>query len=318
MDDSVLLLVPVLTLAVVLLFGFTGCTLNTEGTGADVPDDGTGEGPPPDGDEGPTGPPQSPPTYKDLITEEGYLVAWWRLSEGAVAATAIDSAMKYPDLDGTYSGNPDLSQSGPLSADTCADFTGAQYVDVAYSPALNPPEFSIEAWVNPELQASGTQPEVLLSSRVRVQTEPYGFALLMDLDPANPRWFARVLGGASGATDLEAPLGSPVRADGWRHIVVTYRAGTNPLDHDAQSEAQVLRLYVDGIPQAPDPNNPGTDYIANVPYTPLPMQSRPLRIAAWNDNTPADHFLYGRLDEVALYNGALMKERIGKHFDAAV
>lgn len=324
MDDSVLLLVPLLTLAVVLLFGFTGCALDTEGKAPVDGDGGTGGEPPngpPGGDDGPTGPPRSP-TYKDRITEEGYLVAWWRLSEGAGATTAIDSAQKFPNLNGTYAGNPDLSQPGPLQGDTCAIFSGTEYVDVAHSPVLNPPDFSIEAWVNPDLQppASVQQPEVLVSSRVKVQGEPYGFVLLLDLDPvdpANPRWLARVLGAASGPTELAAPLGIPIRPDGWRHIVVTYRTGMNPLDHDAQNEAKVLRLYVDRIPQAPDPNNPATDYIANAAYTPLPMEQRPLRIGAWNDVTPADHFLHGRLDEVALYNGALTKDRIEKHFDAA-
>jgi hypothetical protein len=318
MDESVLLLVPLLTLAVVLLFGFTGCALDAEGK---LPDDTgrpPGERPPEDGDDGPIGPPRSP-TYKDRIMEEGYLVAWWRLSEGGVATTAIDSAGKHPNLEGTYLGNPDLSQSGPLTADTCASFSGAQHVEVAHSMLLNPPDFSIEAWVNPDLQVAAPQPEVLVSSRVRVQGEPYGFALLLDLDPANPRWLARVLGGTAGATEFAAPLGSPdpAQQDGWRHVVVTYRTGTNQFDHDATNEAKVLRLYVDRFPQL-DPNNSAHDYIVNVTYTPLEMEQRALRLGAWNDAAPPDQYFYGRLDEVALYNGALTKDRIEKHFDAAV
>jgi len=323
--ESLIVLVPLLTLAVVLLLAFTGCSLDVEGIAPNQdqqPPPGGTNGDGTNGD-GPTGQPRSP-TYEDLV-RQGPLVAWWRLSEGGSGQTAIDSA-QLPALgfDGTYHGAYDLTQAGALApktpGDSSAEFTvdiDSGYVEVGYSQALNPPaSFSLETWVNPGAQP-GTQPEVLISSRARTQNA-YGFALLLDrdpADPANPRWVARLFSGASlKPTELTAPLGSPSRPDGWRHIVMTYRTAPDPAANNATN---VLRLYVDAIP-AIDPNDPSHDYLANVAYAAVPNTGPiPLRIASWNDNTPPDHFYSGRLDEVALYNADLTKQSIGDHFAAA-
>ena len=82
--STVLLAAPLIVFALVLLLGFTGCGLNTKGSGtADPPTDAT------DGDDGNGGTPPAPDPYVDEVL--GLIpIAYWRLSDPSAAAQAAD------------------------------------------------------------------------------------------------------------------------------------------------------------------------------------------------------------------------------------
>jgi Concanavalin A-like lectin/glucanases superfamily len=162
---SMLLIAPLAVLVVVLLFAFVGCSSFT----ADL----SGE---------------SGADYPPVIQKEPSLVAYWRLQEpiSTIVAptppgTVIPGIAK--DEQGAHPGkyfhlkqptnqdnkrlsaaNPgvlNLAQTPGLLANhpayTCVEFNGG-YVSVDFDPALNPANFTVEAWITADFQgfAHGT------------------------------------------------------------------------------------------------------------------------------------------------------------------
>jgi hypothetical protein len=135
-------------LAALLLFGFTGCTLPTEGLGPDT----------------------DISDYPTVIKKTPDLVAYWPLGEPQpldFPTTASDDLgghsgdyfelvpVPTPDTihhSPTTVGDLELGQPGLLDLSpgrTCVRFDGG-YVQIAFAEALNPPQFSFEAWVSPD------------------------------------------------------------------------------------------------------------------------------------------------------------------------
>jgi Concanavalin A-like lectin/glucanases superfamily len=151
MEHIYLLLVPFVVLIIVLLFGFVGCAKFTTSdittsTGVD---------------------------YPSTIKAEASLVAYWRLGEPATTAIAppkpggiaAEEQGKYPGNYARYSPAPstdklhhsysngaviNLGQTPGLleyaPSATCIDVNGGM-VNIPFNADLNPPNFTLEAWV---------------------------------------------------------------------------------------------------------------------------------------------------------------------------
>jgi hypothetical protein len=141
--NTVLLVVPLVAFVIVVLLGFTGCSLNTRGK----------PGPPPE-------PPPVPQDYDDEVKQSNP-IAYWRLSDadGSNAAKDEIGAPPLGDHPGTYQGIVTLGQPPGLNdsdvSATPARFDGSSFADVAHAPAFEMATFTVEALVHPDSVGTG-------------------------------------------------------------------------------------------------------------------------------------------------------------------
>jgi hypothetical protein len=286
--NAVLLFVPLVVLALVVLFGFAGCWLPTQGTGAPEP-----QGPGP-------WPPASPPgDYSGFITKSGP-VAFWPLTDADDASIAMDK--KGPnDHPGIYVGSvthgpnslDDSLPSAPGNLPTKFDGTG--YIEVAHDPSdstFEIPEFSVEALVLPDdmsalLQMGSSLPDAYIVSNLSAGG---GWALQVILNPqghGGDGWIVAQVRDTNGVTtpvQLPYNLAAPMGSAWW-----------------------VLMRYQKGIPQ-------GTLFLrVNSLFT--------SQFAAYDHHTTAPLQigvgLHGQLQDVAVYNRVLGAQEALEHMQAS-
>jgi hypothetical protein len=206
-------------------------------------------------------------------------VAWWRMDEtnGPIIADS------WGDHSGVAFGNLSFGVPGPSITDSnsAIHFGGAGNgkVDVAYSPALNPSNFSFSCWVR-VTGGDGTYRSALTS---RTDTPVSGYLCYAS---GNNRW--EFWTGNGNSWDILA--GPPVVAGAWTHIVGTFD-GTNKA------------FYVNG-------QQFGSTQSAFVPNA-----SRSLRMGAGATESDGNYFFPGDIDEVAIFNRALSSnEVVGIYF----
>lgn len=302
MNVSLFLAAPVLVLLVVLLLGFTGCELPTQGTGP------------------------NPILYYYLITGTPGLVAYYRLGEPDGSTYAYDSSAVvgsgvywpqqqpqplasfdptdpvsqtpsgWPATSPEAGGTIHLGQPGLLSGDP--DATSMQvdggWVSVVHDDAMNPPAdpgFTIEAYVVPEWDEPEPDVERAVITSLDTSTGITGFALLKN---SEDRWAARIgTGDESGpyvaASSTTIQFHSPV------HLCATY-------------DGNVLTLYVDGT-QAGTVTPPD-------PY--VPNASARLYIGIRDAAATGNYYPFkGRMQEVAIYNRPLTLDEIQQRWWSA-
>jgi Concanavalin A-like lectin/glucanases superfamily len=268
MTDSILIAAPLLIAAVVMAVRFVGCGFQT-GVAANT-------------------------QYSTTVLNTAGLVSFWRLNEQS-GTTATDSK---DGNNGTYQGTETLGVPGLVSPDSHdTDNFGAQFdgqtglVSVQFAANLNPPQFTVEALVQP----SGNDPNkhVIVASDTGYQLVLHGNAVEASV--------------GSGGT-FQSPVVVNAGAEGGPpyYIAMTYD-GTN------------LELYVN--PAASDGkqnflNNENTGNgrynIAQVAYQ--LATSNPLRIGASADTGSPGEFFPGVIQNVAVYDVALDFEAIVNHF----
>jgi len=299
MTTSALVLIPPTLLLIVLLLGFTGCG---ELIGID-----------PWRPKGPS-PPSSPsPPYSDYVLDEGSLVAYWPLGEPLGATTAVDArgvaahngaydSKPFPDDPAIPSaaapGTLILESPGLLPGDTkpphgpdapittCIEVNGG-FVSVPFDAALNPAQFSVEAWVHVGWSADSPAGVRVIVVSLDVTGGTKGFALFAGEDNI---WKALV-GTGAGTTTANGP---EVILDTTVHIVLTY----DSID---------LKLYLNGSESTTEP----TGYQFST-------ESR-LLIGAGAPQLPEERAPWvGKLQCVALYNLPLTLEQIAKHYQRGI
>ena len=208
--------------------------------------------------------------------------AYWRLGE-ASGTTAADASGN--GRAGSYLNTPTLGQPGALSGDanTAVAFNGTnEYVQVPYAGPLNPATFTVEAWAF----VTGGQGTFrsLVTSRDYAAGNSRGYVLYAGNDNNWQFW--------TGNGSWEVLDGPAVTLNQWTHLVASYDGAS-------------MRLYVNGALAS----SQGAGYLQNA--------VRPLRVASGNTDGAANFFLPGRVDEVAVYAGALSAARVSAHYAAA-
>jgi hypothetical protein len=209
--------------------------------------------------------------------------AYWRLGETNGSALAIDMTAFRSGGYSNYSGT-ELEQAGALTndTDTASSFTGANWIEVSPSAALqHNSSFALEAWVNVSF-ASGRQSIICSRNQffssgyeLAVNGSSFQFRTGNSTTPASEVW-----------TDLS---GGTVTPGTWQHVVASFDGTTKS-------------LYVDGVLV--------TSQTAAVLPTPVP-----LRIGAGLTYNPAPgNFFNGLIDEPAVYWHALSPSQVSDHY----
>jgi hypothetical protein len=301
MTPVLIVLVPVLVLAVVLVFAFAGCALDAEGVMSPVPPVTTT---PPHGFPGAQAPARVTGHYDFVVANERGLRHLWSLDDVDHPAFAQDSALitQWPGYYSPAPGqahqvtHPAISVAGYPS--TAASFDGnGGYVNVPYDDSLNPvQEFTVEVWVNPDLGSLGAAGSVVVGLHDAGANR--GFALDLIIDAGKPA--ARATLFDTTPTSVTIPL-DPA-AHPWRYLAMTYTA------------VPPTALMLWAIQYSPDLNAgsiQGPRLSQPATYQRVdPASSTPLWIGAGDPqaggagSTPQS-FYKGMIAEVALYDRAI-------------
>jgi hypothetical protein len=177
------------------------------------------------------------------------------------------------DNHGTASGDArvatDLDRGQVLSVDGNGD-----KVDIPYSAALNPPEFTVSCWAWPD--AAGTSHRSPITSRDDGPQRGY----ILYVEPGNTWQFWTGTG-----TGWNATTGPAAQLDEWNHVTATF-----------VNDQKVL--YVNGrqVGQSTAVLSPNTQ--------------QPLRIGAGATEGTGNYFFRGLIDDVRLYNRAMSPEEV--------
>jgi Concanavalin A-like lectin/glucanases superfamily len=265
MMDSVVISAPLVIAAIVMAVRFVGCGLDASGI---------------------------PQSYSGTVAETTGLQGFWQLNEPSGSTTAADSVSNAPNgtyQPGTHPGVPGLVCSNATDGSaTAASFDGVKgYVSVGFDQKLNPPQFTVEALLNPSKIASS----VVVSSDT-------GYQLVLN---GNGAFEASVGSGGTFGTPVVVNAGATT-TNGPLYAAMTYD-GTH------------LTLYVNPAASG-GPSTLGSDMYqqATVPYT--PATSGELRIGA--SSAPPGEFFDGTIQDVAVYNRALGFYEIVNHYATSV
>ncbi len=206
-------------------------------------------------------------------------VGYWRLDDTSGTSAADSSGNGY---NGTFVNSPTKNASGAVvDGDAAVSFNGtSQYAHRAFTSALNPSHFTVEAWVYPT--GSGSR-RILSAAQQATSTKDIGYTLGQS---SAAKFYIGIFDGTNnigvGATD------TTVRSrNAWYYLVGTYD-GTN------------LRLYVNGA------------LVATSSASYAPATSEDTFIGRdWNTN-----YWAGTIDEPAIYSTALSASRIAAHYEA--
>jgi hypothetical protein len=210
-------------------------------------------------------------------------VSYWRLDETS-GTSATDST---GGRTGTYTGGYTLNQTGALSdvADKAVTFNGTTgYVAVPYAAALNPAQFTLEAWAKP---TGGSGTWRLVASSWTHPSNYKGYWVGID---SNDRWTAHMGDGVNPEVNADGPTAV---LNTWTHLVETYDGTT-------------LKLYANGTL---------VSSLATTRYSPNTSPTQ-FDIGAEYFNGAQTSFFVGSIDEVSVYNTALTAAKIRSHYNA--
>lgn len=237
-----------------------------------------------------------------VVTPSGYAakviadnpVAYWRLGE-AGGLTALDS---WGTHSGTYNGKETFGRPGALAGDsnTSVDFAGdgASLVRAPYSSDFNGGldpngSWTVECWVNPDLDAASEGFAVPVASVNAVGSDRSGYFFLLQPDG----WQLRLgntsgyLGGWNGAA---GSVGGVPQTNNWYHLVGAY-----------DGAAANGYIYVNGV------------QVKSAAVSGLEQNT----LATFNIGDRGDGAPWaGRVDEVAVYTGVLSASRVAAHYFA--
>ena len=302
MVETLIFLAPLLVLAIVAVFGFTGC-----GKLLSAPaDDPVTPGP-----QTPTTPQTPKPTpYAKVVEAEPGFVAHWGLDE-TTGTTALVTPPAL-NLNGQYQSGANPGSPGAFSlkepgTNHAPTLTGGGYVEVPFSVLLNVDSgfrFSVELWARPLGPIPAGVEQILISSH---HTAPggnergYEIALVGN-GAAHATVRGRVF--STGAAPVIADF-TPTQGDAvaWKHIVLTYDGSGGPLGKKLTLWVSITGAAVTNFKDAT-----GT-------YSPVQNNQRTLRFGAGHLQAGGpEKFFAGLIDEVTFYNVVLPQVTIEKHF----
>jgi RHS repeat-associated protein len=221
--------------------------------------------------------------YKSLVLSDSPM-GYWRLGEtsGTTAANEVASG-----ANGTYAGTPQLGQSGALAADPngSVNFGDNQGHDGIVSASL--PNVSqnagayttVEFWMNWD----GTNSVMPVSF--------YSASLgLYDLYIASGS-----IGFNTGCGDIYGT--SAPSANSWHHVIAEFYNGI---------PSAGAKLFIDGRQQT-------LSQVVGTPCSGGRTVNPGFSISGWGGDS--SYRMHGRVDEVALYNGALTADQVQAHYN---
>jgi hypothetical protein len=225
--------------------------------------------------------------------------AWWRLDEPVGSTNMFDGMGRHP---GTYTNAsgagplPTLGVTGALLNDpnTAASFTstGQGIGLVPFSPNLNTPQYSAEAWVNTSV----------MNAQAPVSSS-FGNAGVGWWMQSDGGWWDGGPGGFGNniVNGTHVNTNAAIIPGYWSHIVIEY-----DVTRQISGSYYPFTLYVNGqtdgyVWGAPAANSGG----------PLIIGGR-----GYSATTLADSFFDGEVDEVAIYKRLLSSTEIQAHFTA--
>ncbi len=221
--------------------------------------------------------------YRDTILAD-HPVGYWRLGEGLGGTVATNTGSLGAPGNGKIFKNVIFGTPGALAADadTAASLDGNQArIDVPYAAALNPAQFTVEAWAKVTADSTGYRSPMAS----RDDSPQKGF--IFYATPGNEWQFWTGTGVQVGWDTVGGATAEP---DAWAHLVGVHD-GTNKL------------FYVNGV------------LVGANRSVFTPNGARVLRIGASATESPVgDFFFNGAVDEVAVYSQVLSPTRVVAHF----
>ena len=214
------------------------------------------------------------------------LASWWR-GEPTTSAVVADSigANNGGFFTGTNTARPSYTPRGKLGG--AFRFDGTNYVQIPDAPSLQPPQFTVEAWVFPTVLSDSEQAIIgrgssngswwlgITASYLYFTTQNYALSGRQVLPETS--WLP--------PGQLKA---SAIPLNTWTHVAATFDGATK-------------NLYVNGIQVASQGG------LGPHAYDPVPT---PVTIgASWYRNAAHDLFT-GLIDEISLYDRALTFDEI--------
>lgn len=222
-------------------------------------------------------------SYVDVVKADGP-VGYWRLdeTEGEIALDQI-AGNSGDILNGVTLGVP-----GAIAGDAnlAANFSSGdrQKIDVPWTEALNPPQFSMEVWAR-MTGGAGVHRSPLTS---RADSPQRGY--IFYCEPGDIWQFWSGKGDDSGWDNIPGPR---AEINQWAHLVGTY-------------DGTIKRFYVNGVMV-------GTSTAAFAPN-----DVNALRFGGGATEGPGAFFFEGDVDEPAIYNKALTDEQVISHYLAGI
>jgi hypothetical protein len=326
MSMSLLVFVPVALLFIVSGFCFIGCVLDRSGL--------------PGGGPGPETPPPNNYSGNDVLKDPSIVAAYWPLSEPSgtpdmnpatahdivnghdgtyvhkgnapmgtfpcpkyQVAPGIDSALELGGValgvTGIVPGDGVQPPANPIVLKTGMTVTGA-YVTVPLPSVINPPAFTVEAWVRPEWDPAVVATRAVVDSRGSDASGVTGFVLWVNNDG---NW--EVLLNGTGGQSVKAIAGPALAVA--THVVLTFDGNTNNVAVFINGTHAVDAALPPGSTFNPNTTEP---LIIGAGFKFLPDRSMAMVDLAF----PSVPF-NGTIQDVAIYNTVLADAVIKQHTD---
>jgi hypothetical protein len=219
--------------------------------------------------------------------------AWWRLDESPGTTNMFDGMGRH---DGLYTNLNStippvaLGAGGSLSSDsdTAATFANGGLGVVPFSPELNTPQFSVEAWVKTTVTGGSLVP---LSS---------SFGSTGFWEETIGGWWSGNSSAGSFGNNGNANTAAQIAPDQWTHLVITYDS-TRVISGTTYPFILYANGQTDGfVWGAPPENNSGPFIIGG---------------RGVSASVLADRLFNGQVDEVAVYKRLLSATEVQSHFN---
>jgi hypothetical protein len=250
--------------------------------------------------------------YSGTVLAKGP-VGYWRLGE-ATGPTAAD--LSGNGHDGAYRATPSYGQEGAIAgdADTALKCDGHLYVEVPSSADFSQPTsgqgLTVEAWVRPDLldfpgqtDPSGDQYVYWLGKGDAGEYE-WGFRFY-PLSSSRPNRMSAYIWTPGATLGAGAYIPDAPTAGEWIHVVACYSPG------DQHTKGAGVRIYKNGQLRQGPPAKATLYSTYHIVPTP---GAAPLRLGTRD----LESFLFGALDEVAIYPRVLTAQEVMDNYNAGI
>jgi hypothetical protein len=219
-------------------------------------------------------------------------VGYWRLNETTAPPPpyAVNSGTLGAADNGVLTGFPTKQVTGAIGGtDKAVAFNGtSQWIQAPYDANINKTNFTVEAWLRPDLVAVPGGLTCAMSA-MHSASPRSGWLIYQNASPTG--WTFRTYNQAGSAPAINVTASTTVVAGTWYHLVATYDGTT-------------ARVYVNGVLLATQVN---ASFVPNV--------DSPFSIGARSDN---GFPWQGAADEVAYYGTVLSSAQVLANYNAGI